>query len=278
MRIIEHRLYYDNDETYPYKETPNKSGVIRPRYLIMHYTAGPSAESAINWLTNRRAKASAHVVISRDGNITQLAPFNIKTWHAGRSRWKELRNLNSHSIGIELENAGGLKRTVNGNWKPWFDRIYEPDEVIEAVHKHQTRSKGWHIYPSNQLDVAVELAELLLAEYNLEDILGHDDIARGRKEDPGPAFPMDNFRARVFGREDAPEIIYETTTSLNIRRGPGARYKQLEGSPLLQGTRLEVEKVEGRWCWVEVLDEVNGIMDLEGWVHGRYIRRVTEVT
>jgi N-acetylmuramoyl-L-alanine amidase len=278
MKIVDHRLYHDDGEPYPYRETPNKRGVIKPKYLVMHYTAGSSAESAIRTLTNSRTRASAHIVLGRDGSITQLASFNIKTWHAGRSRWKELKSLNSHSIGIEIDNAGSLTKANNGKWLTWFNKAFEPNEGIEAVHKNQRRPKGWHIYPEQQLETLIELSELLVTEYQLEDILGHEDIAPKRKQDPGPAFPMEEIKARVFGRgdEDEQEIFYEVTAEdgLNLRSGPGTRYDKLEGSPLPQGTRLEIVGVYERWCEVEVLDIVNGAMDLEGWVGSRHIKRV----
>lgn len=276
MKIVDHRLYHDDGEPYPYRETPNKSGEIKPRYLIMHYTAGSSAESAINTLTNPRIKASAHIVLGRDGNITQLVPFNIKAWHAGKSRWKELNSLNAYSIGIEIDNAGTLTKVSNG-WKTWFNKVYEPNEGIEAVHNHQKQPKGWHIYTAQQLEVLVELSGLLVAEYQLEEMLGHEDIAPGRKQDPGPAFPMEEIKARVFGHgdEDEQEIIYEVTAdNLNIRSGPGSKYDRLDGSPLSKGTRLEIIRADERWCEVEVLDIVDGIMDLEGWVSAKYIKRV----
>ncbi|MDM8557256.1 N-acetylmuramoyl-L-alanine amidase [Candidatus Parabeggiatoa sp. HSG14] len=277
MKIVDHRLYHDNGEPYPYQETPNKRGVIKPRYLVMHYTAGSSAASAIRTLTSSRARASAHIVIGRDGKITQLAPFNIKTWHAGKSRWKELKSLNSHSIGIEIDNAGPLTKVADG-WKTWFNKTLDSSEGIEAIHKLQKRSKGWQIYPEQQLDALMELSELLVTEYQLEDILGHEDIAPKRKQDPGPAFPMEEIKARVFGRgdEDEQEITYEVVPEdgLNLRSGPGTRYDKLEGSPLPKGTRLEVVGVYERWCEVEVLDVVNGEMDLEGWVGSRHIKRV----
>jgi N-acetylmuramoyl-L-alanine amidase len=53
-------------------ETPNKGGDLAPRYLVFHYTAGKSATSSINWLTNPESMASAHLVLARDGTITQL--------------------------------------------------------------------------------------------------------------------------------------------------------------------------------------------------------------
>ena len=107
MRIRDHLLEGNNIDR---RDTPNIGGPIEPRYLVYHFTAGRNAKSAVSWLCNRRAKASAHLVVARDGGITQLAPFNIKNWHAGRSHWNGLEGLNSYSIGIEMDNAGRLTR------------------------------------------------------------------------------------------------------------------------------------------------------------------------
>ncbi|MDP3599385.1 MAG: N-acetylmuramoyl-L-alanine amidase, partial [Nitrospirota bacterium] len=126
-------------------ETPNKGGDISPRYLVFHYTAGKSAQSSIDWLTNPEAKASAHLVLARDGSICQLAPFNIKTWHAGISYWDGLSGLNSCSIGIEMDNAGPLKK-VGDKYQAWFGALYAEDEVLYANHKFDEDPRWWHAY------------------------------------------------------------------------------------------------------------------------------------
>src|SRR5262245_13438472 len=94
-------------------ETPNKEGVIAPEYLVVHFTAGRSAQASVDWLCNPAARASAHVVIGRDGKICQLVPFNLKAWHAGVSAWAGRTGLNSCSIGVELDNAGKLQKVGN---------------------------------------------------------------------------------------------------------------------------------------------------------------------
>jgi len=275
MQIIEHRLHQDDGSPYPFIDTPNKSGRMNPQYVVMHYTAGPSAQQAINWLSNKRAKASAHIVISREGEITQMVDFNTIAWHAGRSSWQGLGGLNHHSIGIELSNAGPLMRADNA-WVSWFGQHYNANEVVEAVHKNQTQMRGWHLYTPKQLYAALDLSALLIEEYGLKDVIGHEDIAPTRKTDPGPAFPMDSFRAHLFGRPDITEDeeTFTTTARLHIRSGAGSQYRPLKGSPLPAGTRLSIIAEQGSWRQVEVLDEVNDMMDLEGWVHGRYIKRV----
>jgi N-acetylmuramoyl-L-alanine amidase len=271
MRIVNHRLRTDDGDSAPFVRSPNFSGSITAHeYLVMHFTAGSSAESSIRWLADKRAKASAHIVIGRDGAITQLVAFNRRAWHAGRSVWADRVGLNSYSIGIELDNAGRLTRR-GGGWVGWWGGEIPDDQVVEAIHRNETESAGWQAFTEPQLEAAVDVAIALVDKYGLRDVVGHDDIAPGRKSDPGPAFPMESFRSRVLGRNDEEEGLYETTTKLNIRRGPGTEFDKLEGSPLPRGTRVMAQRSAGNWRYVDVLDEVVEGGDLEGWVHGRYL-------
>ena len=272
MKIVDHRLCLDDGTAYPFVASPNIGDKIEHEYLVLHYTAGRTAAGAVQWLTNPAAQASAHLIIGRDGAITQLVPFDTVAWHAGASSWEGRVGLNRYSIGIEMDNAGRLTRHGN-RWRAWFGADYPDGEVIEAVHKHETEPCGWHIYTPEQIEVVSEVATLLMQEYGLLDVIGHEDIAPGRKSDPGPAFPMQNLRARVLGRRGDEPVLYETTDVLNIRSGPGTEYDALAGSPLPTGTRLTILDRAGVWALVDVLDTINGIMDLEGWVHTRYIQR-----
>ena len=269
MRVVRHRLEVDGTPC-PFRQSPNRGGRLDPKYMIMHYTAGSSAEGAISALTNKAHKASAHLVIGRDGAITQLVPFDRVAWHAGRSRWLGLEGLNQHSIGIELDNAGALENQ-GGAWRAWFGRAYPDDEVMVAAHKHEDVERGWHLFPEAQITAAVEAARAIVDRYELLDVLGHDDIAPGRKRDPGPAFPMDSFEASVMGRRENSFPDYVTTANLNIREGPGTDFERLEGSPLAPGTRLRLQSRDCNWCFVEVANS-QGSPDLTGWVYGDYIR------
>jgi N-acetylmuramoyl-L-alanine amidase len=273
MKIIDHRLCKDDGTPYPFVASPNIGDKIQHEYLVMHYTAGRTAAGAVQWLTNPAAQASAHLVIGRDGSITQLVPFDTVAWHAGASSWEGRVGLNRYSIGIEMDNAGRLTRHAD-RWRAWFGADYADSEVIEAVHKNETEPCGWHIYTPEQIEVVFEVATLLMQDYKLLDMIGHEDIAPGRKSDPGPAFPMQNLRARVLGRRADEPALYETIDALNIRSGPGTEYGALEGSPLPTGTRLVILDRAGVWALVDVQDTIEGIMDLQGWVHTRYIQRV----
>ncbi|MEO1083980.1 MAG: N-acetylmuramoyl-L-alanine amidase [Acidobacteriota bacterium] len=270
LKISDHKLRATGADKVSHKSSPNIGKVLaRPRYLIMHYTAGRGFERDVSWLCNPDAKASAHLVIGRDGEIAQLVPFDRVAWHAGKSRWMGLKGLNAHSIGIELSNAGPLEEKADGNWKAWFGGSFPDSEVVIARHRFEAEEQGWHTFGEEQLEIALRVALLLHAEYGFEDVLGHDDIAPKRKRDPGPAFPMTSFRSALLGREDEAPRKGRTTTHLNIRSGPGVHYDKLEASPLAPKTQLTLLEFDGKWILVEV--EKNGAPDLTGWVYGDYV-------
>ncbi|EOR95180.1 N-acetylmuramoyl-L-alanine amidase AmpD [Arcticibacter svalbardensis MN12-7] len=272
MKIQHDLLFADNGKQVPFKATPNMGGTYNPQYLILHYTAATTTESTLNWFPNPIAQASAHLLIGRDGAITQFLPFNRIAWHAGKSEWAGLVGMNKFSIGIELVNGGRLTRSGD-KWVCSVDMRKVPDqEVIMAVHKNETHIAAWQEYTENQLEVSTEIAALLISTYNLKDVLGHEDISPIRKSDPGPAFPMASFRSKTMGREDETIDEFITATALNIRSGPATTFPTLT-DPLPPGVKVNVLKTETTWSFVEVLENVNGIMDLEGWVSSKFLRR-----
>lgn len=264
----QHRLVGDQVS---FRATPNHGGALKARYLVMHYTAGRSAASSVESLCTQKpsGNSSAHVVLGRDGSIVQLAPFNVVTWHAGVSQWNGVVGLNTCSIGIEMDNAGLLKR-VGPHYQAWFGAIYPDDQVLVAEHKYGGGVQPWHAYTEVQIERAVELAELLVSHYKLEDVLGHEDIARGRKTDPGPAFPLESVKGRAMGREqDEPPHYTVAASSLNIRQAPDAS-AAIAAPPLKAGTELRLLTALDRWSKVEVV----GKPDVEGWVSNSFIKAI----
>jgi len=254
-----------------HQHTPNAGGSITPQYLVFHYTAGRSAQASVDWLMNPAAKASAHVVVGRDGTLTQLASFTTKTWHAGLSHWNGLTGMNQYSIGIEMDNAGPFT-VVGTNLQAWFGKTYPKSQAIYATHKLDTVPQWWHAYSEVQISLAIELAILLVQHYGLKDVVGHEDIAPDRKRDPGPAFPLAHIQSMIRGRFEEQEECYRVTaTSLNIRSGPGADFEPV-ASPLMQETRVVVLEKQDRWSKVEVTPSGTTMeKDIEGWVFNRYI-------
>jgi N-acetylmuramoyl-L-alanine amidase len=200
MYIHQHSLHEDDGRPVPFVASPHQETGLEPRYLIIHYTASLTIDSCVTWFLSARARASAHVIVGRDGRTVQMVPFDRRAWHAGDSRWKDVRNLNAHALGIELVNAGALERTPEGHWVDWAGHRLPDREVRIARHKHESIDRGWHEFPSVQVDRALAIARALHARYGFDDVLGHDDIAPGRKLDPGPAFSMTSFATEVLGR------------------------------------------------------------------------------
>ena len=201
MRVRDHRLYEIGGASVPFVATPNQGGEIEPTYLVIHYTATLTLEAAAGWFRNPAANASAHIIVGRDGTVVQMVPFDRCAWHAGRSRWAGLEGLNAHSIGIELVNAGALDRAPGGMWADWVGNRLSADDVIVARHRHESCDRGWQAFEAIQVQRALTIATALHRRYRFRNVLGHDDIAPGRKIDPGPAFPMTRFAADVFADE-----------------------------------------------------------------------------
>ena len=146
------RLYSPNFDV-------NKRNKEKIKYLIFHYTGMKNEKSALKRLSDSNSKVSSHYFIKKNGSIINLVPDLYVSWHAGVSFWKNLKNLNKYSIGIEIHNPG---------------------------HQH-----GYKRFNKNQM-IAIKYLSLKLAKkYNLKrkSYLGHSDIAPDRKKDPGEKFP-----------------------------------------------------------------------------------------
>lgn len=164
-----------------YIPSPNVGkGINSRKFCVIHYTASLSADSAIGWMTNKESQVSAHLHIDRKGNIVQLVPFDKVAWHAGKSFWKGIEGLNSHSIGIELS---------------------------------ATDASG---FTTEQIKTLIEVGKALNETYKGIEYVGHEDIAPKRKSDPGPLFPWKEFREGM--KNECTSLSKKTTADLNLRR------------------------------------------------------------
>jgi N-acetylmuramoyl-L-alanine amidase len=136
------------------------------RFLIIHYTGMQSARVSMNRLKSPKSKVSCHYFIKRNGSIYRMVDDNKIAWHAGKSKWKNINNLNKNSIGIEIQNKGHLIRYQN--------------------------------FPKKQILPLVKLIKILMKKYKIKrcNILGHSDIAPLRKLDPGEKFPWNFLSTR----------------------------------------------------------------------------------
>ena len=129
------------------------------KFIILHYTGMKNESSAIKRLCDESSKVSSHYFIKNNGELINLVPDLYEAWHAGKSNWKKIKSLNKYSIGIEIQNQG-------------HDFKYEK-------------------FSSKQIKTLKKLLKLLIKKYqiNVDNILGHSDIAPERKKDPGEKFP-----------------------------------------------------------------------------------------
>jgi len=126
--------------------------------VVIHYTGMDSAEAALARLCDPGSEVSAHYLIARDGRLWQLVDEAARAWHAGRGGWGDVDDVNSRSIGIELDNPG-----PPGGLPP---------------------------FPEPQMAALEALLAGILARWRIppERVIGHADMAPGRKADPGPKF------------------------------------------------------------------------------------------
>lgn len=294
MRIVRHRL-----AEHWFGLSKDVGGALTDRrFIVMHYTAAGSGAASRDYMmkspaekgaaSGTRRYASAHVVVDRDGTLWQIAPFDRKARHAGRSRWKGLESLNSYSIGIEIANFGWLDPQGDGSYKRPDTPRFAARDVMIGPMPGGTEVKGWENYAAAQLDTVERVTEALLGKYpSIIEVVGHQHISPGRKFDPGPAFPMQRFRNLVDGRGtgaletersaiERPELRYTTTARLNIRGGPGLKYETLDVSPLPIGTSLNAIDEQPPWIFVGLAErsESREADDVKGWVHRRYLQLI----
>lgn len=225
---VKNNLLYNNDGTQvEFRPSPNiSSGTKDIRFIVLHYDGASNETSAVNWLTDPRSKVSCDIHIAKSGKVVQMARFNQITWHVGASSWKGLTGLNKYAIGIEQQNEN-----AQSDWT----------EI--------------------QILRCIEVCRALVAAYpSITEILAHSEVATpvGRKDDPGPKFPMDRVRREVFGM-----VTKITTSDLNLRSGPGTNFGVVKVLP--KGTFVKVISVNGTWSNVEV----DGV---KGWVSNSYLK------
>lgn len=275
MIEIRNGFGYLNGVQLPYKASPNVSGTLsKPTAAILHDTAsGLNESSPISWLTNPQAKASAHVVIARDGKITQLVPFNKQAWHAGVSKWNGRSGCNAFTLGIEIVNPGTLKRVSAGVYQG-VQTYRTPNPAYEIADMPADKYHGaaaWMTYTDEQIESVIALCRGMIAAYpSITEILTHYLISPGRKVDVNPLFPLQSVRDSVLGQKQAAPAaaavkanveakpIADATVmadGLNLRVWPSTDTPPQCSLP--KGTRLDIQPSSALdWWKVTVADGV----------------------
>ena len=139
--------------------------VRKPSFVMIHHTSQANLAQTIRTFQLAHTKVSSHYVIGRDGRVVQMLNDYLRGWHAGRGKWGAITDMNSVSIGIELDNNGS-----------------EP-------------------FPDAQINSLLILLDTLKTKYSIpqKNFIGHADFAPGRKDDPNVFFPWQLLSERGFG-------------------------------------------------------------------------------
>lgn len=147
----------------------------RPQIIVLHFTQQDSVAESLDTLrsANAHGRVSAHYLVGRDGGIYQLVAESQRAWHAGGGRWGAITDLNSASIGIEIDNNGSAP------------------------------------YTEAQITALIALLEDLATRLRIRksQVIGHSDMAPARKIDPGPHFPWQRLFEAGFGIWPQGELI-----------------------------------------------------------------------
>lgn len=137
----------------------------KPNYVIIHYTAQKSSDETLKTFTTVKKEVSAHYVIDKNGKVYHMLNDYLRAWHAGVAKWGNDVDINSNSIGIELDNTG--------------DEPFAPAQINSLLALLAKLKKAYNIPTAN--------------------FIGHSDIAPPRKQDPGVYFPWKILAKKGFG-------------------------------------------------------------------------------
>jgi N-acetylmuramoyl-L-alanine amidase len=190
-----------------------RRGGVSPNLLLLHYTGMPSVGKAIAWLAAPESEVSCHYVAGEDGAITQMVAEDMRAWHAGVSHWAGCDDINSCSIGIEIHNPG-----------PEYGYPDFPDIQMQALERLCRDIIERHAIPAAR-------------------VLGHSDVAPGRKRDPGEKFDWARLAGAGIGLWTQPWPV-EGDEGLSLGdAGPGVSSLQ----ELLRAYGYGIE-VSGVYC------------------------------
>ncbi|EFL90853.1 N-acetylmuramoyl-L-alanine amidase [Ahrensia sp. R2A130] len=184
-----------------------RRGVDGPDILLLHYTGMDSGDGALKWLCCEESGVSCHYLIFEDGRTLQMVPERLRAHHAGAGSWEGREDVNSRSIGIEIVNGG--------------------------------HPAGLPEFPPEQMQAVADLSRDIIKRHGIaaHRVLGHSDIAPGRKVDPGEAFDWSWLSQQGVGLWVEP---VEAASGLFLQEGDaGDPVQALQGMLELYGYGLE---------------------------------------
>ena len=157
--------------------------------VVLHYTGMPTADEALERLTDAKSEVSAHYLIDEAGTVTRLVPEDKRAWHAGRAYWRGITDVNSASVGIELANPG----------HEW----------------------GYRPFPPAQMDALIPLLADIVKRHKIPyaNVVGHSDVAPARKADPGELFDwplLARYKLALPVPKPRMRLVYDNDSALYL--------------------------------------------------------------
>ena len=180
------------------------------KFIIFHYTGMKKESEAISRLTEIQSEVSCHYLIKNNGEIITMVPESYIAWHVGKSSWGSHKSLNKNSIGIEITNPG-----------------------------HEFNYKK---FSKKQIISVLRLSKFLIKKYqiNVRNILGHSDVAPGRKKDPGEKFPWKYLAKNKVS-------LWHTLTKQELKKHRVVKISKIEKNYFLDNlTRIGYSKKESK--------------------------------
>lgn len=166
-----------NIDNVDYSFTPTTNFNLRkPNAVVIHHTAQKSCDQTLQTFTLQRTQVSAHYVICRDGKVIQMLNDYLRAWHGGTGKWGNNNDINSSSIGIELDNDGYEE--------------FKPMQIKSLLILLDTLKSRYKIPTAN--------------------FIGHADIAPTRKNDPNITFPWQSLAEKGYG------LWYTDTSNITL--------------------------------------------------------------
>ena len=191
--------------------------------VVLHYTGMETAEAALERMCDPAAEVSAHYMIDEDGTVTLMVDEDKRAWHAGRSYWRGITDINSASVGIELVNPGH-----EFGYRPFTDAQMESliPLLADIMHRHRIPRAN---------------------------VVGHSDIAPARKQDPGELFDWEvlaSYRLALPTPRLKMRLVYDN---------PGAFFLALErfGYDIVDGPAA-ITAFQRRWRPRRIDGELDG--------------------
>ncbi|MEM1377677.1 MAG: N-acetylmuramoyl-L-alanine amidase [Pseudomonadota bacterium] len=150
---------------------------LKPTIIVLHYTGMADGEGAQKWLCMPESELSSHYIVHEDGRIVQMVSEAKRAWHAGQGSWHGQTDINSRSIGVEIVNEG--------------------------------HTRGSPEFPVKQIDAVIALCAGIMERHAISpaNVIGHSDMAPGRKFDPGEKFPWAVLAAAGVAVHVSPSLL-----------------------------------------------------------------------